>query len=81
MKQFIKDHLCLIKKHGLLPYCSQVWRETWKLVSCKYLKPYLNIETKAYLRWHDKHARHMQHILDLEHQTYIEDIYWPQMYE
>lgn len=81
MKQFFKDSLCFIKKRGLREYCSQVLHETWDFISCNYLKPYFNIETKAYLRWHDKHARHMQRMLDINHQTYIEDIYWLPMYE
>jgi hypothetical protein len=81
MKQFIKDSLRFIKKRGLGEYFFQMRRETWDFISCEYLKPYLNIETKAYLRQHDKHAKHMQHMLDLEHQTYIEDIYWTPMYE
>lgn len=42
----------------------------WVHFSVKCLKRWLNVETSAYLKWHDRRARLLQAQLDNEHSHY-----------
>lgn len=57
----------LIMCGGMFLLNKAIRRHMWLKISRQVLKKYLGIETRAYLRWHEKNQIRLQKMLDREH--------------
>jgi hypothetical protein len=52
---------------SVLAFVVRLIRRGWLSISRSFLKRYLNVETRAYCKWHNRQVAKIQQELDYEH--------------